>query len=215
MLTPVQSLLDVSYAPAIVGMKDAVEQFLTTVESVPFDQFAYLNENLEVEQLAICFLDADVVSVVIQGGLDKAAIKSLTNYYTNAVAVRVYYSDQEDFPKGDDWSVEGLSFLMDNPAFDESLPAFEAEQDDVFVTIKVGDKAMLGTLLSDLNTFSVMATGEYQPEMENELKVAMAYCNGQECRLLVQVYHNSWIKPMLDMGFEANRWILKADFNHL
>lgn len=215
MLTPVQSLLDLSYTATTLPVRESVEQFLTSVDGVTFDQFAYLNENLEVEQLAICFLTDDVVSVVIQAGLDKEAIKSLSHHYTEAKSVRVYYSDIEDFPRGDDWSVEGLSFLMDNPTFDETLPAFEVKREEVFVTLKTAEQEILGTFLEDLNSFSLVVEEEYNTEQLQRVKTVMAFCNAQECRLLVQALDNSWIKPMLDMGFAANRWILKADFVYL
>jgi len=215
MLTPVQSLLDVQFAPSVQALRESVELFLTSIESVTFDQFAYLNAHMEVEKLAICYVDDDVVSVVIQGGLNKASIKSLALHYTQAKSVRVYYSDFDDFPKGDDWSVEGLTFLMDNPPFDESLPPFEVERDDVYVSIVCGEKKIMGTYLEDLNSYSVLVMGDYEPKMVEDIKLVQAFANGQGCRLLVQALDNSWIKPMFDMGFSANRWILKADFAHL
>lgn len=215
MLTIINSLADAQFIPTLDVDKNIVTSFLDTVQNVPFDQFAHLNDDFEVDQLAICILDGDVVSVVIQGGLDKEAIKSLTNYYVNAKSVRVYYSSHNDFPAGDDWTVEGLCFAMPECAEQPDVGEYTAEQDNTTITLHYQGNMYVGTRLEDLKNFSIIAAGEYDDTVKPVLRLAMQYCATEGLGLLVQCQNNTWVKPMTDAGFIANRWILKADFAQL
>ncbi|QXO09553.1 hypothetical protein pEaSNUABM11_00129 [Erwinia phage pEa_SNUABM_11] len=212
MLTIINSLNEATFIPELAESKQTIEQFLDTVSNVPFDQFAHLNDDFEVDKLAICILDADVVSVVVQDNLDKESIKSLMNYYTTAKSVRVYHADRNDFPSGDDWTVEGLSFVMADCVDQGMGEKYTAEQEGTVSTIHFEDGMYVGTRLDDLKSFSVIAAGEYDNTADPVIRLAMQYCADQQLGLLVQCQNNTWVKPMLDMGFTANRWILKADF---
>lgn len=215
MLTIINSLADALFSTELEDEKANILNFLDAIQSVPFDQFAHLNDDFEVDQLAICILDGDVVSIVVQHGLDKEAVKSLTNYYTAAKAVRVYYTDRNNFPSGDDWSVEGLSFIQADCTDQGLAGKYKAEQTDTTVTLRYGTGVYVGTRLEDLKNFSIIASGEYDDSVMPVLQLAQQYCADDALGLLVQCQSNSWVKPMLDLGFEANRWILKAEFNRL
>lgn len=213
MLTKIDHLDLTNLSASLTEHQDRLAYFVNLADSaLPIETFVHIADDFTVDRVAFCVLDADIVSVVLAVDCLREDLRSLTQYYTRATALRVYVDENYDFPTGDDWTVESLNLTLAEPK-EKDVAEYQVQREDTHITLLQGDKVYVGlqTTIGDEEILQVMCLGEYDTAADDVVDLAMDYCAKNNLKLLLSCNNATWSDPMRAIGFGNERWGLRCE----